>query len=263
MIIILTEQSGDHSNRLFQATHFEAYALEHGHKFLNFSFYDMQKYYPNAHQNKLFFFTSIAAKALRKFKINIAQTEFKSYHDKPYISNNIPVLLVGGWSFRAHALTSKYQDYFIRKYSIDSKICHQLKLYHLIKQWKQSGSKIIGVHIRRGDYKTWLNGKYYYPDSVYITALTALIEQIKVSSGQDSKVISFSNEKTYLESNFIDEASKNSWNIDHHLMSCCDYLIGPPSTFTMWASYIGKNQYFHIEEASQAVKLENFRHCIG
>jgi len=42
--------------------------------------------------------------------------------------------------------------------------------------------------------------------------------------------------------------SQNPWYIDQHLMTRCDYLIGPPSTFTLWASYVGKVPFFQIEK---------------
>lgn len=57
--------------------------------------------------------------------------------------------------------------------------------------------------------------------------------------------------------------STNEWYIDHFLMSKCDYLIGPPSTFTMWASYIGKVKYYHIENDSGEIRLSDFKYCKG
>lgn len=42
-------------------------------------------------------------------------------------------------------------------------------------------------------------------------------------------------------------------------MSQCDYLIGPPSTFTGWASYIGNVPLKYIESKNIDFTLEDFK----
>jgi hypothetical protein len=46
--------------------------------------------------------------------------------------------------------------------------------------------------------------------------------------------------------------SKEPWYIDHLIMSKCDYLICPPSTFPLWAYYMGKNDIFIIKNSDGA-----------
>ena len=48
---------------------------------------------------------------------------------------------------------------------------------------------------------------------------------------------------------------------DHYLMSRCDYIVGPPSTFSMWASYIGKAKYCHIRSGTDAITADSFTVC--
>jgi len=43
----------------------------------------------------------------------------------------------------------------------------------------------------------------------------------------------------------------------------CDYLIGPPSTFTLWASYVGKVKYFHLKNKSGEIAIDDFVKCVG
>ena len=45
---------------------------------------------------------------------------------------------------------------------------------------------------------------------------------------------------------------------DQWLMSQCDYLVGPPSTFTTWASFMGKVPLLHIMGKDQKVQLCDF-----
>ncbi|GAB1414630.1 hypothetical protein MASR2M117_00360 [Paludibacter sp.] len=45
----------------------------------------------------------------------------------------------------------------------------------------------------------------------------------------------------------------------------CDYLLGSPSTFTMWASYIGENsKYYHTTNRNDIPNnLSCFKVCNG
>jgi hypothetical protein len=174
----------------------------------------------------------------------------------------IPIVFVGGWDFRVHDLTKKFQNYFIEKYSIDKSLLVGIELAVSIPEWKLDHNIVIGLHIRRGDYKTWQNGRYFYSDSVY-EHYANLLRDIIAAEGWQAKIVVFSNEATSIGERLDCELSKNEWHIDHYLMSQCDLLIGPPSTFTLWASYIGKTRYYHIENPLSQISLSDFRYCYG
>lgn len=113
----------------------------------------------------------------------------------------------------------------------------------------------VGVHIRRGDYKYWNNGKYYYEDEVYNDKIEQFSNLFK-----DKKIlfILFSNEEITLKpkQNYI--ISKCDWYEDHYLLSLCNYIIGAPSTFTIWASFIGNVPLMHILDIDDKVNLNSF-----
>ena len=267
LIIILTESYGNHSNRLFQAIHFEAYCIEHGHKFYNATFLDMGHLYPNIKTGWLSAAISVLARLLNRRVLNRIARVVGARQD-PHIVSDIeratkfPIVFVGGWNFRVHDLTEKFQNYFIEKYSIDKNLLLDIQLVAQIARWKLDNNIVIGLHIRRGDYKTWQNGRYFYPDAVYERYVNLLSDLITAAGGR-AKIVVFSNEATSIEERLDCELSKNEWYIDHFLMSQCDFLIGPPSTFTLWASYIGKTRYYHIENPSSAISLSDFRYCCG
>ncbi len=45
---------------------------------------------------------------------------------------------------------------------------------------------------------------------------------------------------------------------DMYALASCDYLIGPPSTFTMWASFYGKVPLNIIRRSDQSQQLSDF-----
>jgi hypothetical protein len=45
---------------------------------------------------------------------------------------------------------------------------------------------------------------------------------------------------------------------DMYSFARCDYLVGPPSTFTMWASFYGKVPLYPMRDAETMPALEHF-----
>lgn len=103
---------------------------------------------------------------------------------------------------------------------------------------------IVGIHKRRGDYKIWQGGRYYYQDETYNRVMN---EMTLCMNGRPVRFEIFS-----------DENSVRAAEEDQHLMAQCDYLIGPPSTFSAWASFMGKTPLLHLMTADQEVRLEDF-----
>lgn len=115
------------------------------------------------------------------------------------------------------------------------------------------GEVVVGIHKRRGDYRTWQGGKYFYGDEVWERVMKEMEEEIKVKvrgEGEEGVKVRFEV--------FSDENAVRSAEEDQDLMSQCDYLIGPPSTFTTWASFMGKVPLLHLMSADQTVRLSEF-----
>jgi len=268
-MITLIEAYGNHSNRLFQNLHFEAFCMEHKIQYSNAVFQDMrQLYYSPADNLSLNYFNKFVIKnkfLSRKIKIlnNIYTFEDKSNNKYDELLCLKKDIYVRGWSFRVWDLTKKFQDKFIEKYSLKPEYYNNNLLWKKIVEIDRNSYNIIGVHIRRGDYNQWMGGKYCFADNIYQLYINNLDMQLKNHSTRKNIFVMFSNENINLKSSEIFLHSKNPWFIDHHLMSHCDYLIGPPSTFTLWASYIGKKKYFHMLNESGNISLEEFSYCRG
>lgn len=117
--------------------------------------------------------------------------------------------------------------------------------------------KIYGIHMRRGDYKAWHGGKYYFNDDVYIRLAKEIVE---ISVNQKVRIVLFSNEAIDENKWKISEAeiviSNNPPMLDLCMMSLCDVILGPPSSFSGWASFIGNKKRFLIDNANKKFDLE-------
>jgi hypothetical protein len=180
------------------------------------------------------------------------------YHSQ--LTSNTSLLFCKGWAFRSYETTKKFRSYY--QYIFDPKIDKKYYAEEYLR--KPSNNVLIGIHIRRGDYANHLNGKYLFSDHTFINKVHELTKQLNTHC----QIILFSNDQNLNVQLYKAELknvtfSQNNLFVDHYLMSQCDYLIGPPSTFTMWASYIGNTRYYHLENESDQIQLENFKICDG
>jgi hypothetical protein len=127
-----------------------------------------------------------------------------------------------------------------------------------LKKQRLPASIIIGVHIRRGDYKSYRNGKYYYDLEIYKKQMQHLANMYAdknpsffICSDEVFTNYSFSDFK-------IIENENGNATEDLYLMSTCDYLIAPPSTFSKWASFYGEVPLYVIEEATDLPAAKDF-----
>ena len=59
-----------------------------------------------------------------------------------------------------------------------------------------------------------------------------------------------------------DYFAKGSWKDDQIILQNCNLIVGPPSTFTMWASYIAEIPLIQIV-SGETYNLENIMICKG
>lgn len=131
------------------------------------------------------------------------------------------------------------------------------KVDPLFKNYRNNGFFIIGVHIRRGDYQTWQDGLYYYSFETYLEFMRQ-VEQVY----SDKKVCFFmaSNEKIPMGLfNEFECFSIDGANAAHDLyaLSLCDRLIGPPSTYSRWASFVSQIPLFFIFNPKVEIVSDN------
>lgn len=122
----------------------------------------------------------------------------------------------------------------------------------------------VGVHIRRGDYKAWRGGAYYYDDATYISVMQTLASQLQK---QDVKCrfLICSNEPfdTGLTDLNIAQIPEASGMDDLCALSQCDYIVGPPSSFSQWASFYGDVPLHLILSAKDEIDIKNFCPVVG
>lgn len=179
--------------------------------------------------------------------------------EKIYKSHGIHV--VDSWYYRDYEALFEFQDAICSIFRPKEKYKAEIDrfIYSLMKDDKV----LVAIHIRRGDYKTWHDGKYYYSDEEYKSWMECLAKDSK----RRIQFVLFSNEKLnlgYFSSENYDVCIGLGQAItDLYSMARCDYIIGPPSTYSWWAAFYGKKLYLTLYDKKQSIKLTDFKNVVG
>ena len=130
----------------------------------------------------------------------------------------------------------------------------------MISEMKKSADLIIGVHIRRGDYATWNNGRFFYELEDYCQFMYRIQHLYSnkrlaffISSNEDFSLDIFTGCKCQ---RFGKEPSGAI--LDLYTLSVCDRIIGPFSSYSRWASFIGEVPLCFLETKDQQFTEDSF-----
>lgn len=173
--------------------------------------------------------------------------------------SNFIFAFLAGWKIRDKENIVKYADIIRDYFKPVAPFFENVKT--LIYEVRKASDIIVGVHIRHGDYETFNNGIYYYSMTEYIN----LMKQMKaLFPSQRVKFLVSSNEDLSTEDfGCLDVRVANGHLIeDMYALAKCDYILGPPSTYSMWASFYGEVPLYSVKNPLEALSLDKFEICI-
>jgi hypothetical protein len=127
-----------------------------------------------------------------------------------------------------------------------------------VDRLRRDADVIVGVHIRHGDYRGWRGGKYFFEIQRYTAWMKELTDQFP---GRRVAFLVCSDEPR-TESEFPGLSVGFGGGIpvqDLCALARCDYILGPVSSFSQWASFYGDIPLFHLRDRNDRVELIRFR----
>lgn len=146
-----------------------------------------------------------------------------------------------GWLFRDANLIERQREKIINFFKPSSAIKEKIdQRFNLLRQQYQY---IVGVHMRRSDYRRYNNGEYFLSDSEVVAVLKDYLRWSKIKA-EDVLFYLVSDEKINSEvfSEFNVFISDNSDVDDMFSLSKTDLIIGSNSTFSAFSSFVGQVQ---------------------
>jgi hypothetical protein len=287
-MVILGKKFGRLANRLWIFSYFAANAIEYDYKLLYRNFDEYIRYFPSCHTNNfeghkiraritkfvpldylLYWGFQLFIEFINKFdiqfgRIKIIRIKMGNIFDlkqKDYLHsahNGTVIIRNGGLHYQDWENLLKHADKIRRFFQPELKYCQNVDA--LMKNNRISDSVLIGVHMRKSDYKRFLGGTMFFSDEIYLRNMLLIGEELRRKSlnvqflicsdeAIDPKI--FQGTKFFKGSGHFIE--------DLYAFSQCDYIIGPPSTYTAWASFYGHVPTCFISPTTKSIDVDNFR----
>lgn len=268
-IIIIENEGGRLANQLWNYISILAYAFEKNYDCKNYFFWQYYRYFRTRTGGSLFDLISfILPKRLNNFifQLLIKQKKnkypdaiihsgnhinidtLKPFYLPPTIDNNHALekiersenqeMLFSGWLFRNPVGILKHRKMIIDKFK-PRKITAR-KVDDLINNLRQNYKHVIGVHIRKTDYKNYCNGIFYFEEKEVNTILLNCLKELKLISAETVFLI--------CSDGYIDSSIFKDLNIsigiggvaeDLFTLSKTDFILGSDSTFGAMSAYLG------------------------
>jgi Glycosyl transferase family 11 len=291
-LIIFSHKNGQLGNRLFAFAHLIANCAAQNHKIINLSFDEYARYFATTSQDVLcrypatesiltsnrirsvlFTFNRILLKLLRvsSFKssfvhdVIVADLPEYQFNSGQYLQletpslqrlmNRKPFIFLFGRFFRDFQNFSKYQhilrNYFRPTFEIEQNV------NRFLEKAKQEIDVLVGVHIRRGDYQQFANGKYFFDQMAY---KNKMIELVKNEVSKKIRFVICSNEPintaVFSQMDFL--VGPGHLVEDMYIFASCDFVLGPPSTYTRWASFYGNVPLLQLDTLEKPMQFSAF-----
>jgi hypothetical protein len=146
------------------------------------------------------------------------------------------VLFLSGFYFAAPASLQRHRQEMVTALAPPPKVLDRVR--RAVSQCRQRAEIQVGVHMRRTDYRVFCDGLLFYTDAEFCAVMQHLAERIR------PQTVCFH----LVSDEPINPAAFDGLNTEIHrggpledmsVLASCDYIIGPNSSFSHWASFWG------------------------
>ncbi|HEX8145380.1 MAG TPA: hypothetical protein VF553_22620 [Pyrinomonadaceae bacterium] len=282
-MITIVGKPGQLGNSLFLFANFLACAIEHRLKVVNPAFDEYAEYFETTRRDffcryparaslvrgsgwtrKLFYSLSyytarvlvrarIKAGLLRVVAIDWGEEVRLDGPEFLELAARRGILFVQGWRFRDYTNFNRHAE-AIRAYFEPLEV-YRRNVDVLIEKARAACDLLVGVHIRHGDYKRFLDGKYFYEVEEYVRVMER-VERLYPNQRVGFLICSNAAQTESAFARFNFTFGNDHLIEDMYSFSKCDLLVGPPSTYTMWASFYGRVPLYMIEDISAEPRFD-------
>jgi hypothetical protein len=240
-IIVLAQSHGRLGNRLWTLANLSAHAIEKRLTLLA----------PYSNQIKS---TAVLRKvpgklAVLGYRLNLKLSFFPTLllkegelldldHDPDFedLARSRYVLFLSGFYFAAPASLQRHRQSIVTTLAPPAEVVDSVR--RVMDRCGRRADVQVGVHMRRTDYRIFCDGLLFYTDAEFCAVMQHLTERLR------PQTVCFH----LVSDEPIDPAAFDGLNTEIHrgapledmyLLASCDYIIGPNSSFSHWASFWG------------------------
>lgn len=267
--MIFARDKSQMCNNLLQYAHVYAWGREHGRKVVSMRFSYKYRYFHICHTELTGFGWYLLAKCLAAVRLLPTASFKNSDCDRAALEQKMlrrRNIVVSGWFVRYYDLFLKYRQEICDLFRIDD--VYTLPVREKMQQAESAAPASLpilrlGVHIRRGDYSIFHAGKYLYDDETYARHINRFASMHR---DREVHVYLSTNDATVTEERYSPLCSAVHIHLlggnapeDLFMLSECDYLMGPPSTFSLVAAMYRDIPLYRMDSADeQSMTAEAF-----
>ena len=283
--MIFARDKSQMCNNLLQYAHVYAWGREHGRKVISMRFSYKYQYFHICHTNLTGFGWYLFAKYMAALHL-LPTASFKHADcDREALERKMlrhRHIVVSGWNVRFYDLFLKYRSEIVELFRIDEcytqpvrekmNVNDNVEGQRLLPQslrpvsldLRPKSQISLGVHIRRGDYATWQDGRYFFNDKVYANYINRFAamhpdQTVDVFLSTNDAQVTAEHYQALCPKVRIHHL-KGSAPEDLFMLSECDYLIGPPSTFSLVAAMYRDIPLYRMDSAdADSMTADGFR----
>jgi hypothetical protein len=169
-------------------------------------------------------------------------------------------MLLGGWLLRDPRSLAKHRAAVVAE--LAPGFGARSEADAAVEQARRRGAgALIGLHVRRGDYAGFDGGRFLYSLPQY----RALAERALEAWGPGASLLICGDQRIDPEAFAGLPVTPGPGGVfaDLTALGACDALIGPPSTFSGWASFAGGVPLLTISDPDGPIVREAFRVNVG
>jgi len=265
--MIFARDKSQMCNNLLQYAHVYAWGREHGRKVISMRFSYKYQYFRICHTPLTGFGWYLFAKYLAALGLmptanfKRAECNHEALERKMLRHKHI---VVSGWNVRFYDLFLKYRSEICDLFTIDDIYTNPVREKMLQVEGGDNNVVRLGVHIRRGDYAQWKDGIYCYDDETYARYINRFAA---LHDGEDIHVFLSTNDPDVVEEKYQEMCPnvhihylRGNSPQDLFMLSECDYVIGPPSTFSLVAIMYRDIPLYRMDTSDETVSLKDNFH---
>lgn len=260
--MIFVRDKGRLCNNILQYGHVYAWGREHHRQTMSMRFAYKYPWFhireTRYHHFLVYVFVKYAAKLGFIPVVNFDE-EGKDYSQEEQRMSNSRMLVVGGWYARWYDLFLKYKSEILQLFAFNENV--EQKIVGILGTKK---TLRLGVHVRRGDYASFMDGRFLYSDEQYVH----VIQMFLSLHGERNIEVYVCGNDPHLDKDYYREQLPRCRVMFPHghpaedlcLLSHCDYLIGAPSTFSLVAAMYRDLPLYWIENPDAELTSGSFRY---
>jgi hypothetical protein len=195
---------------------------------------------------------------IKQITIEESENEYDISESSFLSLSNKKIIIANGWLFLDYKALSRQAD--IIKKILKPNRNFITNIEYLKESEFKKYDQVVGVHLRKGDYSTFKDGQWLYSNADYAGFIKRLLamklfkdKKLGFFLCSDEKII----EKDFTDLNVIN--STGHFVEDLYLLSWCDFIIGPKSTYSGWASFYGNKPLLHIVDKDMKFSELDFK----